>query len=452
MSRIKSIGISKRVFAVMFSLLVLFAGAASASDAPVLCVEADTPVIESGKPAKVVVRAMVRPPKVRDRGRVPLAVAIVLDKSGSMGSDSKMENARLGALEALERLDARDIASVVAYDSEARVLVSPRPAGDLSGFRRAIMGVRAGGSTALFGGVELGADKLRSLVSEGYIPRLIILSDGQANVGPSSTGALAALGRRLSRDEMTITTIGLGLDYNEDLMTALASESGGNAYFAKDASALGGIFARDMDDAVALTARRVRVTIECASSAVPVRVVGRSGEKSGNTLTASIDNLYGADKYALFEIEVPDVSDVSETAAATVKLEYIDAGTGKTVVDRSPLNLAVTRDAREAENSRNHEIVAQTELARNAEIREEVIRLADEGRAREAAKMLKDRKSYLNSLPASAVMAAPSISAEAEYFDELADDIEADGRMSPEQRKRNKNEAYMEKNQQSKAD
>ncbi len=425
------------------------------SEALVLDVGADSPVLRSDRQQRVIVRVLVRPEpeKTATQRRAPLAVALVLDKSGSMSSDGKMENAKRGALEALEIMDRRDVAAVVVYDSNASVLVPARSAGEQSFFSKSVSRIRPGGSTALYDGVRLGAEQLQSFVDEGYVPRIVLLSDGMANVGPSSTEELARLGRTLARREMTITTIGLGLDYNEDLMTALASESGGNAYFAKDANTLPEIFARDMEDAVTLTARRVRVTLRCNETVRPIRVLGRAGKMDGDSLEVSIDNLYGAEKYALFEVELPErkPSERDETAkfdAATVRLEYLDPVTGKTVVQEGLLKFAFTEDESEVTKNRRADIVAQATLARNAEIREEVVRLADDGRADEASQLLNQRTKDLMTIAPSAGVAAPKVESEAKYFDSLASELESSGRMSAPERKKTLNDAYIQKNQQ----
>ncbi|MDR1048549.1 MAG: VWA domain-containing protein [Synergistaceae bacterium] len=362
-------------------------------------VEADTPVVRLEERQRVVVRALVRPSA--ERRRVPLAVALVLDKSGSMSSDGKMENAKRGALEALEMLDARDVAAVVVYDTEASVAVPARSASDKNTFSRAVSRIQPGGSTALYDGVRVGANQLWPFAEEGYVPRVILLSDGLANAGPSSPRELASFGRALAERGATITTIGLGLDYNEDLMTALAAESGGNAYFARHAKALPEIFARDMEDAVTLTARKVRVTLNCGDGVSPVRAIGRPAlRKEDETASGSpsievaIDNLYGAEKYALFEIEISGANAKAPGPAATVKLEYLDPVTGDTVAQEAPLRLAFAKDENEVEKNRRADITAQTEIARSAETREEAMRLADEGRADEAARVL-DRKSVV---------------------------------------------------------
>jgi Ca-activated chloride channel family protein len=418
-------------------------------------VAADTPSVQIKEGQRVIVRALVRPDGAAEKRRVPLAVALVLDKSGSMGGDDKMKNAKAGALEALKKLDARDMAALIAYDMEAYVAVPPRAASDRGTFSRALSRISPSGSTALYDGVRLGAERV--LPFEGdYVPRVILLSDGMANVGPSSAGELAALGRSLSKRGTTITTIGLGLDYDEDLMTALAAESGGNAYFARHAGELAGIFARDMEDAVTLTARKVRVTLECGDGLKPVRAVGRTAENfsGGSSIEVAIDNLYGAEKYALFEIEIADAKALDPATplfeAATVKLEYLDPVTDSVVAREESLRLAFAKDGEEVENNRRADITEQTEIARNAEIREEVIRLADEGRAAEAAQTLQKRVGVLQEMAYSMPAAAPRIGADAAEFESIAEELELrpDG-LSVETRKRARNQAYVQKNQQS---
>jgi Ca-activated chloride channel family protein len=435
---------------VLAILFVLFAPVYSlASDSVGLEVGTDAQFIKAGEPGRVVIRALVRPLSESAAKRAPLAVALVIDKSGSMQSDSKMESAKLGAMEAVRTLGGRDVAAIVVYDDAASVIIPPRPAADRGTFERAISRVTASGSTALYDGVTAGARELRPFVGEGYVPRIVLLSDGLANVGPSSTNELASLGRSLAEQEMTITTIGLGLDYNEDLMTALAAQSGGNSYFARTSRMLPEIFAQDMSDAVNLTARRVRVTLTCGDGARPIRAIGRSGTLNGTSLEVGIDNLYGEEKYALFEVEA-DAEVESTFRAATVRVEYEDIISGRSVSREAPLELAATNDLTKIEGGRNAEIALQAEMARNAEIREEVVRLADDGRAQEASNLLKSRSDYLMQMaPALAPSQADQVKSEAGYFESLSEEMETQGSMSNESRKKNVNDAYIQKNQQS---
>jgi Ca-activated chloride channel family protein len=415
-----------------------------------LDVAADTPVVESGAARRVVVRALLcpKPAGTAQAKRAPIALAIVLDKSGSMLNGAKMENAKKGAMRALDFLGQRDAASVVVYDDEARVLVPPGPA-LREDFARAVGNVRPGGSTALYAGVETGAQSIARYVNEGYVPRVLLLSDGLANVGPSSSGELAELGRRFAAREITITTIGVGLDYNEDLMTALAAESGGNSYFARNASSLPEIFARDMEDASSLSARHVTVTLVCGGESVPIKSLGRAGSMGGKSISTLIGNVYGEEKYALFEVEIPSRNGGSPLEAAFVSVEYEDALTGRRHKIESPLSLRFTADGGEALKNRRADIAEQAEIARNAEVREEAVRLADEGRIADASSLLRSRAEEMKSAAAEAPFPAPLMQSEAEALRSLADEVETNGAMSNEQRKETVNKAYIQKNQQS---
>ena len=437
----------------VFSVVFFNVGVVNAEqkETVVFEVDADTPVVQIGEARKVVVRALVRPYIRRETVRAPLAVALVLDKSGSMASDGKMDNAKRGALEALKMLDSKDVATIIVYDDRASVLVRARSVGNGAkepAFLRAISRVHAGGMTALHDGVVLGAEQLEPFVDEGFIPRIVLLSDGIANVGPSSTEELARLGRGLARREMTITTIGLGLDYHEDLMTALAAESGGNAYFARNARMLPEIFTRDMEDAVTLTARKVRISLRALGGARPARVIGRPGNLADDLLEASIDNLYSGEKYALFEMELPEGEEGTQLEAAEVVLEYIDPVTGGSVRKSAPLTFSFTTDGAEVEKHQRTEIISQVALARNAEIREEAVRLADEGKAQEAAQMLGERTKQLRMLAPSVGSAAPQMEKESGYFEDLAENLLSTGGLSNVERKEVLNDAYMQKTQQ----
>src|SRR5690606_13622280 len=126
-------------------------------------------------------------------------------------------------------------------------------------------------------------------MEHGLVNRVVLLSDGLANVGPSSPGELADLGQSLGRDGIAVSTIGLGLDYNEDLMTRLASASDGNHMFAERPSDLEEAFGREFGDVLAVVAQRVNIRIECADSIRPVRVLGRDANISGQNVSLSMN-------------------------------------------------------------------------------------------------------------------------------------------------------------------
>ena len=136
----------------------------------------DKPVILAGDDNRVVVKVgLFSDDLYVPRERLPLNVAIVLDKSGSMGSQNKMENAKIGAIEIVERLTKNDIFSLVVYDSSPRVLIPAQYVRNKDRIISLIKDIRSGGSTALYGGVTFGASEIMKYASDKYINRIIIV-------------------------------------------------------------------------------------------------------------------------------------------------------------------------------------------------------------------------------------------------------------------------------------
>ncbi len=379
--------------AVALSVLVLAAsGCLQAEPRVGVYADVDKPVVLGAPGERVVVKVALKGLTVPVMPkRIPLNVAIVLDKSGSMGSDRKMENARRGAIEVIERLSADDIISLIVYDNRPYVVIPAQRVGDKDALIETISGIYAGGSTALYGGVTLGAAQVRRHMSREYINRIILLSDGLANVGPQSTSDLARLGCTLNEEGITVTTIGVGLDYNEDLMTALAARSGGNAYFASAGNELPRIFAEEIGEAMSVLARDVRIRVWCPEQVRPVGVLGREGEVKGQTMSVSVGELYGKnDKYALFEVEIPENEAGEKLTIAEISVEYDDPHTNERMEDKRTVMVTYDESEEVVEEHQNTEILKDAALTRSSEVKREAVELADRGEFSAAADLIKE--------------------------------------------------------------
>src|SRR5262249_42302366 len=160
------------------------------------------------------------------QARMPVNVSLVIDKSGSM-TGPKIEQAKEAAILALSRLSPRDRVSIIAFDHRVEVVVPAGPFENFEEMRSRIKRITPGGQTAIYAAVRQAAQSVKEAVSPEAVSRVILMSDGQANVGPSSVADLERLGREIGGEGISVTTIGLGLDYNEDLMTRLALVSDG---------------------------------------------------------------------------------------------------------------------------------------------------------------------------------------------------------------------------------
>jgi Ca-activated chloride channel family protein len=335
----------------------------------------------------------------RREQRTPVNLVLVLDRSGSM-SGEKIEQAKAAAFEAVRRLSPDDVFSLVAFDNNVDTLIPACRVGDGRELEERIGSIRPGGGTAIYAGVNQGAAELRKhLEDRRYIHRMVLLSDGLANVGPSQPADFARLGAALIKEGISVSTIGLGLGYNEDLMTRLAQKSDGNTYFAESGYDLTRIFNSELGDVLSVVARRVVITIEFPEGVRPIRFVGREGTIHGQRAELSLNQIYGGqEKFALVEVEVAPASVGTEREIAHATLSYEDTQTQKLSTLRANAGVRFTANEREVVASANRQV--QTDYAVNATAmaKDAAVSLVDSGRQTDAARVLQERNAELKKI------------------------------------------------------
>ncbi len=288
-------------------------------------------VLKSGKKQTTWLRVGVTGFEMKtDKERAPVNIAIVLDKSGSM-SGEKIAKARQAAMGAIDRLGPNDIVTVVTYDTTVNVLVPATKLTDKEYVKKAIAGVSSGGGTALFAGVSKGAAEIRKFLDKERVNRIILLSDGLANEGPSTPSELGSLGASLKKEGISVSTLGLGLNYNEDLMAKLAGRSGGNHQFIERATELADIFNREFDEVTSIVAQEVKVKITVPEGIRPVRVLGNEAEISGQSIQLAFNQLYSKqNRHVVLEVEVPETENGQKMQLAKVSANYRNMQSGET--------------------------------------------------------------------------------------------------------------------------
>lgn len=330
-----------------------------------------------------------------DTQRAPINVALVLDKSGSMAGD-KWARAQEAAISALERLREDDIVSVIAYDTAVSVIVPATKMTDRAKIVQQIRELSAGGSTALHAGVSAGADELRKFVSKERINRVILLSDGLANVGPQSPGELEQLGKSLAQQGISVSTIGLGLDYNEDLMTRLARATDGNHVFVEKSSQLVEVFNREFNEAMSVVAQEVVVKIQCRDGVRPVRMLNSDAEITGNEVLAKLHQLYSRqEKYLMLEIELPAKPDGTSMQVADVAVSYTNMETKTEDRLSSLVGVRFTESAEEVASDTNHRVMEECVLQIARLQNEAATALRDKGDVEGARQLLIRNSLYL---------------------------------------------------------
>ncbi len=329
------------------------------------------------------------------KDRMPVNVAIVIDKSGSMQGE-KIEQARRAAMQAIDRLRDSDIVSIVTYDSSVEVLLPATKASDRQRIKEQIRTIQAGGNTALFAGVSKGAGEIRKFLDDKRVNRIILLSDGLANVGPDTPSELEQLGESLIKEGISVSTMGLGLGYNEDLMSRLALASSGNHVFIEDAENLVQVFQNEFDDVLSVVAQKIRIQIKLAEKIRPVKVLNYPADITGQHVSIDLGQLYSKqERYFVLEIEVPYGKPDTSKPAAEVTVEYMNLFTETKDKLSSSVAVKFTTSEDLAEAAVNKEILAACVIQIANERNREATRLRDAGKIDEARDLLRSNAAYL---------------------------------------------------------
>ena len=194
--------------------------------------------------------------------RAPLNLCVVLDRSGSMSEGKKMRFAREAAGFAVTQLLQTDRVSVTIFDNDVETIVPGGPPVDKAALIRRIEQISPRGSTDLHGGwVEGGRQAEVGLVSGG-VNRVLLLSDGLANTGVVDPNTITAEARGLAARGVGTTTIGVGDDYNEDLMEAMARAGDGHYYYIDSPVQLVDIFQTELQGLMDTLGQKVSLGLE----------------------------------------------------------------------------------------------------------------------------------------------------------------------------------------------
>jgi Ca-activated chloride channel family protein len=237
--------------------------------------------------------------------RPPYSLALVIDRSGSMAGEPLQEAVRC-ARHIVDNLQPADRAAIVQFDSHVLVLAPAVPVADRRHLHQALDAIHEGGTTNLHGGWAAGAKSLRDFAREVGLARVILLSDGNANVGEVDPLVISGQCAAMAAEGVTTSTYGLGHSFNEDLMVSMAQAGQGSHYYGETAKDLFEPFAEEFDLIASLHARRVRLTLGVPDG-VSVRVLNDYPleDQRGFHAVRLLDIAWGSEAWAVVELEVP---------------------------------------------------------------------------------------------------------------------------------------------------
>ncbi len=359
-------------------------------------------------------------PAIRtDRPRVNLA--LVIDRSGSMSEARKLEYVKTAAHQLVDMMDPDDILSIVAYDQEVRTPWPARAVGrDRAALHRIVSGLYPGGSTFLSGGLEEGFRQAMAGRRGATLNRVLLLSDGLANVGVVDRGDLQARAGDMAERGISVSTFGVGHHFDEELMMMVAGGGGGNYRYLGDPERIVAALSSEFRAASRTAATEVEIVIRLRRDCRFGSVVGREWRREGDAYVIRLGDLSAGDRRTVFaNLNVagdrPGVREVGEVA-----LRYRDPATAKEVTaSAQAVSLELVRDERIHREGYDRSVQERKAVAESGALVQEAARLADQGRKEEAKEMLGKAAAGLSAAPPS-----PAVRAEMEEASRYRDRLD----------------------------
>ncbi len=323
--------------------------------------------------------------------RPPLNLALVLDRSGSMADEGKIDYLKRAAKLAVDRLGKNDTLSIVEYDDQISVMWPARRVGNLGEVKAMIDRLEPRGSTNLTGGMMRGVDEAKDALDgpaskSGTITRVILMSDGLANTGVTDHQEIARLVRGAKRDGIRISAMGLGRDYDEDLMQSVAENGGGRYYYIEHPTQMARVFQEELGSLFETCARDVELHFNGTAIIRKVDVVGYDDASGKKEARRGLEDVFEGEKRSVLlrlEIDAPASGDVD---LGEVVLNYKTAKGGEAKSFSQALAVKVSSDRAAVERARNKDASAEATLAESDRLQKEQVKLYQSGKHDEARK------------------------------------------------------------------
>jgi Ca-activated chloride channel family protein len=319
-----------------------------------------------------------------------LNLSLVIDRSGSMAG-APLHHALKAAESVVDQLEPKDMLSVVVYDDEVDTVVPPQPVTDTTALKTALRRVRAGGITNLAGGWLKGCEHVKAHLDQQKINRVLLLTDGHANMGIQDPRVLTATSGQKAEEGIT-TTLGFGQSFNEDLLIGMARAASGNFYFIQSMDDATAVFGIELDSLRAVVGQNLRVTLALVNgvSLVDTLSLATVSQNDAGRTVITLGELYeGEDKLLGLRLALPSAQvgpwpvmrlDYSAEVVQDHLIQTV-SGTAHVVA-----HIGTVEDAALAASSH---IILELSSLTIAKAKETALELAEHGRLQDAAHTLR---------------------------------------------------------------
>jgi Ca-activated chloride channel family protein len=265
-------------------------------------------------------------PPAPDAGeeRASRTLEVVLDRSGSM-QGARLDGAKTALVSLVDRLDPRDNFGLVVFDDRVDIAVPARRLTDKATVKRAIAGVQARSSTDLSGGYLRGLQEARRVAGASGATVLII-SDGHANAGITDPEALARVAAEGYTHQVTTSTLGFGLGYDERIMSAIARGGSGNEHFAEEPDTAVALIASEVEGLLAQTAQAASLHVTLGPAVRSVLVINDlPANKVDDGVLVELGGFYADETRKLvLTFDIPALAALGLTEVATLTFTWVE--------------------------------------------------------------------------------------------------------------------------------
>jgi Ca-activated chloride channel family protein len=343
------------------------------------------PKLEAGREQTVDVLIRITPPALsldpssrpNWKGRPDLNLSLVLDRSGSMQGE-KMVRARDAAMFCVDQMLPTDRLSVVTFDDHIDVLFPSEPVTNKQSMKDLIARVTARGSTALHEAWVRGGLTVSERMLDQGINRVVLITDGLANVGITNTDEIVTQAMGLYQRGVSTSTIGIGADFNEDLLMPMAQSGGGNAWHVVEPDDMQRIFQVELEGLIAQFAHTVSLSLIPADG---VRIVDMLNDFDfTETGRYRLPNLQaGSPLDILVELKVGSEEVGTQMRLLDLRLGFTpqDAKNAEVLKQAHTVEFATRAEVERSEM--NEEVMKTVQFLMNARARNEAMKRLDRG-------------------------------------------------------------------------
>lgn len=314
-----------------FSLIALaLLGGALRAEPDALALEAacDRSIYRADSINPVYVEAKISAPVAAVPAVAPARnIAFVLDRSGSMAGES-VQALRQAVSAAFAALDEHDVVSIVLFGSEVETLLPAQRRDQVVGLDALLARIEPAGGAALYDALNQGAAQLRRYAANSVLNHLVLITDGPATKGPREHDDFTRLAELFAGEKITLSTIGLGDEFEEDLLAALARIGGGRFRYAAQPAQVSAVLQAELTPLRAIVAQEVVLRIEFVDGCREVESSGwEPAMIEDETVTYRFPHLFAGQELSLLAGAIMQARR-DRAEVATVRLRWTDAATG----------------------------------------------------------------------------------------------------------------------------